>query len=203
MAVVLFPTIGGDPFLPAAELDAGTSETQEDTVTWSQVPVEGTGNVAEHGVLEPTTWTFVGLIGAGDPNNVLPRDKERLNRQHDRLLVLQKAKQLVTVVGATFVANAGISRIVATREKDTGDILSIDLGLQAVSLPIPSTTTIPASRLRASVRRRAAPGKPGGAGPAKPVDLVGDAKAIDKAGLSKGGGHSGAQVQGQTFTQIE
>lgn len=203
MAVVLFPTIGGDPFLPAATLDIGTSETQEDTVTWSQVPVEGTGSVAEHGVNEPTTWTFTGKVGAADPNNVLPRDLERINRQHDRLLVLKKARQLVTVVGASFVASAGISRVVATRDQSTGDVISIDLGLQEISLPIPTTTTIPASRLRASVRRRGAPGKPGGAGPAKRVDLVGDSKAIDKANLSKGGGHSAVQDQGQAFTQIE
>lgn len=185
MPVPVFPTIGGDPLAAPFELDAHTSETQEDAVTWTSVPVEGTGNVSEHGADEPRVWTFTGMVGAGDPNHLLPRDKERMNRQHDALLVLKKARQLVTVVGSTFVANAGIARVTATRSADQGDVLGIEIELKEIFLPIPTTTTIPASRLRASVRRRASAGRKGGAGAAS---VGGNAVAAKdgELGLGKG-----------------
>jgi hypothetical protein len=150
MSIFLY-TQGGSPLSPIFIFDAELSEKRDDEVEWTEFPVEGGATLADFGWVKPKVYTLTGQVTASPLG--LPGDLKRLQRIHKALTDAADRKQIVTMVTETWIHDVVIQTVNASRGRDEGEALAIDITLRTIERPTVETVKIDPSRLKR--RRRA------------------------------------------------
>jgi len=143
-----------DPvLLTLIEFDVTLDESYEDTVEWTEYPVETGIPITDHAIIDPVRLTLSGVITDTPtrPGAVPFRDRSRL--AYERLLALKDARTLVTVVTSLRpLANMGIESVDLKRDATTGQAVTPVVTLKqirivnSVSVPIPPEILSPPAK---------------------------------------------------------
>jgi hypothetical protein len=152
------------PFVVAFALDADLNFAEVDAYQTTKRKVEGQGNIADHIASEPLTATVEGLVTAMnlDPLSAAGGG-EKLVTARDTIKALAAKKQPLLVINDLFAEYMAITRVEGVQSADGGKALRLRIALGQIEQTTVGTAQVPASRLRAKVKRRAAAGKKGGA----------------------------------------
>ena len=159
------------------EFDADVKETRDGSTKWTDKPVEAGANITDFGNRAPAKFGLEGIITAWPFG--FPHDPLRVSGADAALEAIAIAGQPVGLVTKWWAAEVVLSSDRASNSQGEGEALRFAIGCQTIRVPTPNYVTIPASRLKASVRKRAtaAPAAGGAAAgnpkPAKPyTDLI-------------------------------
>ena len=160
------------------EFDADTKEARDGSTKWTDKPVEAGANITDYGNRAPTKFQLEGIITAwpfGSPHNPL-----RVSGADAALEAIAAAGQPVGLVTKWWAAEVVISSDRASNSQGEGEALRFSISCQTIRVPAPDYVTIPASRLKARVRKRGGP-KPetGGGGAGKKVPSAKAKKSTD------------------------
>lgn len=152
------------------EFDADTKEARDGTATVSEKPSEAGADITDRVHRKPMKWTLEGIITAwpfGSPNNPL-----RVAGADSALEALADAGQPVGMATKWWAREVLITSDRASNAQGEGEALRFSIGVQTLNVPTPAYTNIPASRLKAKVRKRAVAAPTGGnaAGKTKPTE---------------------------------
>jgi hypothetical protein len=152
------------------EFDCDTKESRDGSTQWTDKPVEAGANVTDFGNRAPEKFQIEGIITAwpfGSPHNPL-----RVSGADDALRAIADAGQPVGLVTKWWSAEVVLSADKASNSQGEGEALRFSVSAQTIRVPSPDYVTIPASRLKASVRKRATAPPAGGsaAGKTKPTE---------------------------------
>jgi len=149
------------------EFDADLKEGRRGAVKWTDKPVEAGANMSDFGNRGPTKFRVEGVITAWPWG--LPVSQQRVSQADAALEAVAAAMQPVLLITHWWAREVVIATDDANTGQGDGDMMRFAIDCQTVRIPAPEYTTIPASRLKPSVRKRATP-KPtkGGAGAGKP-----------------------------------
>jgi hypothetical protein len=150
------------PFVVAFAVDADLNwgEVWQKEVTKRKI--EGSGTVSDFIADTPDTASLEGIVTAMSTNPLVP-EVNKLATKRDELKQLIDKNQVVLVLNDTFAGYMAMTRAEPTKTVDGGQALRVNLTFEKLELVTTGTTQVPASRLRAKVKRKAAAGKKGGA----------------------------------------
>jgi len=149
-------------FEPSFKFDADLQWTDTFGFQVTKRRVEGKGNISDFITDDPEVATVDGKVTAMTVPPDLP-EPEKLAGARSRLIQLAKKMQPVLVLTELDAAYLVISRVELAKGVDDGHSLRAKVGFAEIETTTVGTVQIPASRLRAKVKRRAATGKKGGA----------------------------------------
>lgn len=153
------------------EFDADTKEERDGSTKWTDKPVEAGANITDYGNRAPKKFRIEGIITAwpfGSPHNPL-----RVSGADAALESIAEAGQPVGLVTKWWAAEVVLSSDKASNSQGEGEALRFSISGQTIRVPSPDYVAIPASRLKASVRKRGqGPPSKGGAasGKTKPTE---------------------------------
>jgi hypothetical protein len=172
-----------DPFNVAFAVDADLvwGETQPFQITKRKV--EGSGSIADFIASLPRTANVEGRITAMNLPGATP-DPQKLSNARDALQALADKCQPVLVLSGIYAGYLGIERTEVNISVDGGKALTARVNLTRIETTEVGTANVPASKLRAKVKRKAAAGKKGGAakGSKPPDNRTLSAKLVDGLG---------------------
>lgn len=165
------------------EFDCDTKEERDGSTKWTDKPVEAGANITDYGNRAPDKFRVEGIITAwpfGFPHNPL-----RVSGADAALEAIALAGQPVGLITKWWAAEVVIASDKASNSQGEGEALRFAISCQTIRVPNPDYVTIPASRLKVTVRKRAtaAPTTGGAASgkkkPAKPyTDVIYKAAAF-------------------------
>jgi len=144
------------------ELDVALSEQMRLEAEWTKHPIEDDGEIASYAALQPAQITVEGAITAWPLS--LGHDAQRPGDAWDELQARWRARQPLTLVTMWWAEQVGIVSAEGAMARGDGEQMHVSLTLTRIETVTPEYTTIPASRIKRSVRAHAAPKKTGGAG---------------------------------------
>ena len=152
------------------EFDCDTKEERDGSTKWTDKPVEAGANIIDYGNRAPAKFRVEGIITAwpfGSPRNPL-----RVSGADAALEKIADAGQPVGLVTKWWASEVVISSDKASNAQGEGEALRFSISCQTIRVPTPNYVTIPASRLKSTVRPRATPKPNGGnaAGKTKPTE---------------------------------
>jgi hypothetical protein len=160
------PTELYDPnnvFAPAFAFDADLQWAEVHEYELAKRKVEGKGTISDFIASKPESATLEGRVTAMtvDP---APADPNKLVNVRDALVALAAKKADVLVVSELYVGTLVISRAEISKGVSDGHSWNGKISLGKIETTTPGTATVPASRLRAKVKKRAGPPATGGSG---------------------------------------
>lgn len=155
----------GNPEFPTFQFDISDLEKLSHKWTITKRPVEDVGNVGSHIFRVPPTLTTGGLVAwtPVTPRNWQPvpsTSPEVMKDAQDALTELAEKGELVHVVSQLKDGLLAISSLEFSRATADGWSERVEITFGEIKIAKSQTTTVDPSRLRASVKRKAAP-KPG------------------------------------------
>lgn len=151
------------------EFDAELSERRRGETEWTDKPIEEGANIADFGHNKPENFDVEGVVTAWPLFPTPGHDPTRVIRIEEALQTLRKKKQPVTLITGWWTPTIVIKSVDSSSGTEEGESVRIQVNCQTIELPQPVYTTIPASRLQPSVRKRATPSPTkGGAAQGKP-----------------------------------
>ncbi len=175
---------GENIFAPAFKLDADLVWTEVDEFELPARKIESKGTVNDYIAQgKPLQANVEGIVTAMTVDPDLP-EADKLNNAKDRLQVLARKREIVLVLSELYAGYLGISRVEIVKGVDDGHSLQARIAFGLIETTVTATAQIPASKLRAKVKRVAATGKKGGAAkPSTPTDASKSVllKVADKA----------------------
>lgn len=151
----------------ACDADLNWSEVAEYPTTSRKV--EGQGAINDFISSKPLIATLEGKITA---MTIAPAaaSPQKLVNEKSKLQALADKRQIVLVLGELFSGYLGITRVEISKGTDNGYSFDAKMTFTRIQQTTTGTAQIPASRLRAKVKRKG-PGKKGGAAKgSKPKD---------------------------------
>jgi hypothetical protein len=148
-------------FAPAFAFDADSQWTKIIPFETTNKRVEGKGTVADFIASRPKQATIEGLVTAMTIAPALP-DPQKLVNMSDRLEQLADKQQLVLVLSELFAGYMAIDRAEISKGTEDGYSFRARITLKRIELTTVGTAQVPASKLKAKVKRRGASGKKGG-----------------------------------------
>lgn len=161
MTWYMFPKEQSDPFLPALfKFDSTESEDSESSAEVTKVPIEDRATIADHSYTNPDVHDVVGMLSPLLPFPS-PRGVVGVTGAVKRAVDALKAGAVVTCVFGFEVADLLLTRVARALGTDDGFALRVSLGLIELRTVTTETISVPPSRLRRSIRRKAAQRKGG------------------------------------------
>jgi len=161
------------------DVDGDTKRELE--IEWTDKPVEDAATISEYGVSKPRQFSVSGRVTAWP---LAGHDPVRIGSVVADLESIALRRQQVILVTNDFADEIVIAKVSASTSPDDGDQASITIDCRRVDVVRPETTTVPASRLKSSVRP--------GAAAAPKASASGTAEALPAEDLTsaKAGGKS-------------
>lgn len=134
------------------EFDADLKEERSGSTKWTDKPVEDGANIADFGNRGPLSFRVEGIITAwpfGSPRNPL-----RVSGADAALEAIADAKQPVGLITKWWAREVVIENDKAGATQGEGEALRFAIGCKTIRVPKAAYTNIPASKLKASVRKR-------------------------------------------------
>jgi hypothetical protein len=173
------------PFVVAFAMDADLNFTEIDAYQTTKRKVEGKGTISDFVASQPLTATVEGKITAMNLDPLSGAGgTEKLSTARDNIKALAAKAQPVIVINDTFAEYMVITRVERVESADGGKAINLRIALEQLEQTTVGTAQVPASRLRAKVKRKAGAGKKGGAAKGSKPDQSRGA-AIDDA-LNRG-----------------
>jgi hypothetical protein len=168
-------------FVPSFKVDADLQSTETMEFDTTSRKVEGKGIIANYIASKPDRYSVEGVVTAMtvDPD---PPEAEKLVNAKTRLKQLAAKKKIVLVLTEMDAVYLAINRVEIAKGVSDGYSFKARIGFIEIETTTVGTTQIPASRLRAKVKKRAATGKKGGA--AKPSAPGGKDKTVTLQALN-------------------
>jgi len=148
-------------YLVMWEFDVELAERATTTIEWTNAPVETGADITRFGVERPDKFRVEGRVTATpwdtgyDPQRVMDADQA--------LRDIARKRQPLTMIAGNWVEEVVISVVEGGTAAGEGEGLNIAIDCQTVKRTTPTVTKIPASRLKAKVKKQAAAAKKGGA----------------------------------------
>jgi len=164
-----------ETFAVLFEFDADTKEQRTGATKWTDKPVEQGADLTLYGHRRPDKYSVEGIITAwpfGQPHSAL-----RVSNADAALKALAELTQPVGIITKWWADTVVISSDKASNSKGEGEALRFSISVQTIKQPTTAYTQIPASKLKARVRKRNQ-GPPGAGGaaagkkPKKKTDLI-------------------------------
>jgi hypothetical protein len=172
MSIYITPV--NQPLQVVFELDATLMEDREDQWEWTDQEVELQPDITPYGRERPKLFTAEGIVTAHPFSGIA--GPMRPTKAYDLLVSLGALKQQVVLVGTRWSPTVVITRCKAMQSPSIGEALRIQINFKTIRTPSPTTTTIPASKLKKRVRRSGTPKKNGGAANAGEAIATGKCK---------------------------
>ena len=153
---------GGNIFAPAFAFDADLQWGETLGYQVTKRKVEGKGEISDYIASDPEIARVTGKVTAMTVEPALP-ESEKLVSAKERLKQLAQKKSIVLVLSELTAQYLAINRVEFSKGVADGYSFQATIGFIEIETTTVATTQIPASRLRAKVKRRAATGKKGGA----------------------------------------
>lgn len=159
------PTELYDPqnvFAVAFSVDADINWGEVHAYETTNRKVEGSGSIADFIASRPMTATLEGVVTAmavGD----LPASPQKLVNARDDLIQLADKRQPVLVLNDLFAGYLAITSAEPSKSVDGGKALSIRIAFKRIETTTTATAQVPASKLKAKIKRVGGKGKKGGA----------------------------------------
>lgn len=141
-----------NPAVPEFEFDGLISDKADLRFTATKYPIESQGNVTNHVVKEPRTWSVQGivvsvmLVGVPDP--------QRLQTKKDALESLALRRDEAMMVTDTDVAPVVFTSVRAEHGKGDGESLRLSAEVQEIEKTTYAATNVPPSKLKPKIKRR-------------------------------------------------
>lgn len=159
------PTELFDPqnvFAVAFSVDADLNWGEVHAFETTNRKVEGKGSIADFIASRPMTATLEGVVTAMTVGDALPKPQKLVNARDD-LIQLADKKQLVLVLNEMFAGYLAITSAEPSKSVDRGKALGIRIAFKRIETTTAATAQVPASKLKAKIKRVGAKGKKGGA----------------------------------------
>lgn len=161
MTWYMFPKEQSDPFLPPIfTFDATESEESVSAAQWTKVPLEGGMRVADARYVDPDVHAVEGMLSPLMPFGAA-RGIPGVTDLATKAVKALKAGTILTCVFAFDVVDLGLVKAARALSVSDGFALRVSLELTEVRIVTTETITVPTSRLRRSLRRKAAQRKGG------------------------------------------
>ena len=154
-------------FATLFEFDCELKESQRTEVEWTSKPIEDGAIIADYGVIKEDVFRVEGLMTAWPLIGVTARNPQRVIQADAKLRALAKAKQPLTLITGWWTPTIVIKSVDGSTGIAEGESLRVSLECSTITLPKPVYTTIPASKLKPTVRRGSAAPTTGGAAAGK------------------------------------
>lgn len=151
-----------NPLAVAFAFDADLNWTETHEYETTDRKVEGKGSIADFIASKPLQATVEGKVTAMNIEPAIPTPQKLVNTR-DALEQLIAKKQIVLVLNDLFAGYMGMTRAEIIKSVDGGQSITARIGFKRIEQTIAATAQVPASKLRAKVKRKAAAGKKGGA----------------------------------------
>lgn len=166
----MFPKEQSDPFLPPLfAFDAIDKEDSVSAAQWTKVPLEDGMRVADARHVDPDIHTVEGMLSPLLPFGA-PRGVPGVTDLVSKAVKALKAGTILTCVFAFDVVDLGLVKAARALSVSDGFALRVALELTEVRIVTTETITVPTSRLRRSLRRKAAQRKGGVSTAPLPLD---------------------------------
>ena len=161
MTWYMFPKDQSDPFLPALfRFDATEGEDSQSTAEVTKVPIENRATIADHSYTRPDVHTVEGMLSPLLPF-ASPRGVVGVTDAVKKAVDALKAGMVLTCVFGFEVADLLLTKVGRALGADDGFALRVSLELIEIRTATTETISVPPSRLRRSIRRKAAQRKGG------------------------------------------
>jgi len=149
------------PFDPVFSVDADLVWTDTLAYQVSKRAVEGVGEIADFIAATPRRASLEGTITAMTLAGASVQP-QKLTAARDALEQLADQRQPVLVVSNLYTGYLAIERAEVTQSADGGMAIVVRISFVQIKTTETGTAQVPASKLRAKVKRRGATGKKGG-----------------------------------------
>ncbi|MEE9481208.1 MAG: hypothetical protein V3V34_11795 [Kiloniellales bacterium] len=161
MTWYMFPKDQSDPFLPPLfQFDATETEESQSTAEVTKVPIEDRATIADHSYTQPDVHTVEGMLSPLLPFPS-PRGVVGVTGAVKKAVDALKAGTVLTCVFGFEVADLLLTSVSRSLGADDGFALRVSLELIELRTVTTETISVPPSRLRRSIRRKAAQRKGG------------------------------------------
>jgi len=143
------------------EFDVDIAEKSNLSVQWTEKPVESGATISDYGVLMPRTYEVSGVVTAWPWTGY---DEQRVIKAQSALEDIAKAKQPITLVSRWITQEIVIENVTMGYKATDGDHQELSVTCRTINIPKKKSVQIPASQLKESVKKRAAPKGKGGKG---------------------------------------
>jgi len=134
------------------EFDVLTGESWDDTVEWTSFPIETGIAATDHGVVQPTTLSLVGVITDSPLPPAIPVP-QRARQVYSKLIDMARRKSLLTVVtGLRVLRNMVIEGVGLAQDQNSGLAIRPVVKLKEIRLVASVTVDIPAALLAVDVK---------------------------------------------------
>lgn len=166
----MFPKGRADPDLPPLfAFDATENEESTSSAEWTKVPLEDGMRVADARYVDPDVDSVEGMLSPLMPFGAA-RGAPGVTSLVSKAVKALKAGDILTCVFGFDVVDRGLAKVVKILSAGDGFALRVRLELTEVRIVTTETITVPTSRLKRSIRRKAAQRKGGFA--AAPVGSI-------------------------------
>lgn len=109
-----------DPLtLTRVQLDVTLSDQFDDSVEWTDFPVEGDLSISDHAIVQPVTANITGVISDADPSPTAAPGRARA--AYEQLLEWRKSATLLTLItDVRVLQNVGIQSVSLARSAERG-----------------------------------------------------------------------------------
>lgn len=150
------------PFVVAFSVDADLNWGEINPFQITKRKVEGSGSIADFIASLPKTANVEGVVTAMNLPGATP-DPQKLTNARDALNEIADKRQPVLVLSNLYAGYMGIERTEVSQSVDGGKAITVRISLTRIETTTVGTAEVPASRLRAKVKKKGGKGKKGGA----------------------------------------
>jgi hypothetical protein len=186
------PTELFDPqnvFNVAFKVDADINWGEVHAFETTNRKVEGKGTIADFIASRPMTATLEGVVTAMAVGDT-PASPQKLVNARDDLIQLANKKQPVLVLNDQFAGYLAITSAEPSVSVDRGKALGVRIAFKQIETTTTATAQVPASKLKAKIKRVGGAGKKGGAAKGSTPSEA------DKSLLARGDDRTGRRISG-------